>query len=56
MKRSIWTEEYNHLRKALKRIRLEGNLTQYELADLLQKPRTYVTKYENADRNLDFVR
>ena len=55
MKRSIWADEYLELRKILKSIRQQANLTQLELADLLEKPRTYVTKYENADRNLDFI-
>lgn len=55
MKRSIWDKEYNALRKALKKLRKDQGLSQLELANILDKPRTYVTKYETADRNLDFV-
>ena len=36
-------------------MRKQARLTQLELSQILDKPRTYVTKYENADRNLDFI-
>ena len=55
MKRSIWSEEYKTLRVLLREIRKKADLTQKQLAEILDKPRTYVTKYETADRNLDFV-
>lgn len=55
MRRSIWTENYIELRKALKEIRVSNNLSQLELSKLLDKHRTYVTKYENAERNIDFI-
>jgi len=55
MRRSIWTDEYQKLRKALKNMRVEAHLNQKDLAILLDKPRTFVTKYENADRNLDLL-
>lgn len=55
MKRSIWADDYLNLRKSLKKIRKEANQTQKELTITLDKPRTYVTKYELVDRNLDFL-
>ena len=55
MKRIIWDDEYNALRKALKKLRKNHGLSQLELSKIIDKPRTFVTKYETADRNLDFV-
>lgn len=55
MKRSIWTDDYSCLRKALKSMRIEEKLSQLQLVNLLDKPRIYVTKYKKADRNLDFL-
>lgn len=36
-------------------MRLEAGLTQFELAEKLDKPQSFVAKYEGGDRNLDFV-
>ena len=55
MKRSIWQSEYTQLRKALKTLRISKNLTQTELAKQLDKPQSYIAKYERGDRNLDFI-
>jgi len=55
MKKSIWDDSYNKLRKELKRIRKNAGLTQKQLAELLEKPQSYVSKYEIGDRNLDLI-
>ena len=55
MKKSIWDNSYIQLRYELREIRKEANLTQIELANKLQKHQSYVSKYENGDRNLDFI-
>lgn len=55
MKRSIWHPDYQTLRQVLKQIRLEAGYTQTELALKLEKPQSFVAKYENGDRNLDFL-
>lgn len=55
MKRSIWHSDYQSLRQVLKQIRLEAGYTQTELALQLEKPQSFVAKYENGDRNLDFL-
>lgn len=55
MKRSIWHSDYQSLRQVLKQIRLEAGYTQTELALKLEKPQSFVAKYENGDRNLDFL-
>jgi transcriptional regulator with XRE-family HTH domain len=43
------------VRKILKDRRIELKLTQTDLADRLDKPQSYVAKYESGERNLDFV-
>lgn len=55
MKKSIWDDSYKNLRKELKKIRKKAGLTQVQLADLLEKPQSYVSKYEIGDRNLDLI-
>lgn len=36
-------------------MRLDAELTQAQLAVRLGKPQSFVAKYENGDRNLDFL-
>jgi transcriptional regulator with XRE-family HTH domain len=55
MKKSIWDDAYIRLREELKNIRLQADLTQIELSEVLGKPQSYVSKYEIGDRNLDFI-
>lgn len=55
MKLSIWAEENEKLRTVLRNMRKKKGLTQTELADRLDMPRTFVTKYETARRNLTFI-
>lgn len=43
------------LRKALAQIRKNNKLHQSELARLLGKPQSYVSKYEIGERRLDFI-
>lgn len=55
MKKSIWEESYNLLRKELRLIRKGAGLTQLQLAKKLEKNQSYVSKYEIGDRNLDYI-
>jgi len=55
MRQSVWTPNYEFLRKELKQIRKDAGITQVELALLLDKPQSYISKYENGDRNLDYL-
>ena len=45
--------ERKRLQALLREIRLEKKLTQQEVADRLNKPQSYVSKYENGERKLD---
>ena len=56
MANKSWEEDRIRLRSALKHIRKEkGQLTQQELSNLLGKPQSYVSKYENGERKLDYI-
>jgi len=55
MKRSIWHQNYQILREELLKLRKEKNLTQVELSKKLNKPQSYVSKYEIGDRNIDVI-
>lgn len=43
------------LMAALKQARLEAGLTQTELADRLERPQSFVAKYENGERRVEVV-
>ena len=38
---------------ALKRIRIEKGVTQLQLANMLKKPQSFVSKYESGERRID---
>lgn len=50
-----WDEKREVLTALLKALRSEAGLTQTEMANLLGKPQSYVSKYESGERRLDFV-
>ena len=50
-----WTKEQKHLQVLLKKIRVEAKLTQKELAQKLNKPQSYISKYESGERRLDYL-
>lgn len=51
----LWDGRQVALRELLKNLRAEARLTQVEMANLLGKPQSYVSKYESGERRLDFV-
>lgn len=55
MKKSVWQGQYQILSAELRKMREEVGFTQNQLADKLNKPQSYVSKYESGDRNLDFI-
>jgi transcriptional regulator with XRE-family HTH domain len=52
MKRS---DAHNQLRDALLETRRKRGLTQVEIAALLNKPQSFVSKYESGERRLDVI-
>ena len=55
MPRSSFAARSVLLRPLLKRKRLDANLTQHALARRLQRPQSFVAKYENGERRLDLL-
>lgn len=53
--KSTYTAGYDELLQHLVRGRKRVGLTQSELADLLQRPQSFVSKYERRERRLDVV-
>jgi len=48
-------EYYDFLCGILVLLRKEKNLSQKELAELLEKPQSFISKYENGERRLDLI-
>lgn len=53
--KSIWSPEYNVFRLCMISARKKAKLTQAVLAKMLEKPQSFVAKYENGDRRLDVI-
>jgi transcriptional regulator with XRE-family HTH domain len=53
--KSVFSEEYNQFRKMLIEARKAANLTQAELSAKLERPQSYVSKYERGERRLDLI-
>lgn len=49
------SQKYEFLRAELKKTRLDASLRQIDLAKLLKKPQSYVSKIESGERNLDVI-
>lgn len=52
---SLSRYEYDIFRRCMIAVRKEAQLTQETLAKYLQKPQSFVAKYENGERRLDVV-
>lgn len=46
---------YEKLQSLLKELRKSKNIRQQELAEMLGRPQSYVSKYEGGDRNIDLI-
>lgn len=55
MKRTSKETQNEKLLRLLKRIRQEKGIRQVELADRLDVPQSFVSKYESGDRRLDIL-
>ncbi len=54
MSSSLHTHHYQVFRTLLVNARLASGFTQVQIAKKLGKPQSYVSKYENGERRLDF--
>jgi transcriptional regulator with XRE-family HTH domain len=55
MQKSRSTEAYRHLCELLIKARKKAGLTQAQLAERLDRPQSFVAKYESGERRLDVV-
>jgi transcriptional regulator with XRE-family HTH domain len=55
MPKSMFSPGYEHFRELLVQARKDAGLTQNEVASLLKRPQSYVSKYENGERRLDLI-
>ena len=55
MTRSVFSPAYLRLREWLVEARHARGISQVQLANLLGRPQTFVSKYERGERRLDFV-
>lgn len=53
--KTVYTKEYKVLCDWLVAKRQAAKLTQTELARLLHRPQSYISKYENGERRLDVL-
>ncbi|MGO1056700.1 helix-turn-helix domain-containing protein [Crossiella sp. CA198] len=55
MEKSIYSAEYQQLCALLQTLRLEAGLTQVQVAERLDEPQSFVSKYEAGQRRLDVI-
>ena len=55
MNKSIYSNDYKFLTKQLKSSRLEAELTQKEVANLLGKTQSYISKIEMGQIRIDVI-
>lgn len=55
MEKSIYSAEYQQLCALLRQLRRAAGLTQAEVAERLNVPQSFVSKYESGERRLDVI-
>ncbi|OBG38134.1 helix-turn-helix domain-containing protein [Mycobacterium sp. E3198] len=55
MEKSIYSAEYQQLCTLLRQLRREAGLTQARVAERLDVPQSFVSKYESGERRLDVI-
>jgi hypothetical protein len=53
--KSVFTPSYARFRELLIEARQSAGLTQWQLAERLKRPQSYVSKFERGERRLDVV-
>jgi transcriptional regulator with XRE-family HTH domain len=52
---SLHTKAYEEIIERLKKARINSGLTQFEVAQKLNKPQSYISKIEHRQRRLDIL-
>lgn len=55
MPKTIYSARHDELRALLATARRQSGLTQVQLADILNRPQSFVSKYEGGERRLDVI-
>lgn len=55
MEKSIYSAQYQQLCALLRQSREDAGLTQVEVAERLDVPQSFVSKYESGERRLDVI-
>lgn len=55
MKKSLAHSKHERLLWLLKKIRIDADLRQADVAEKLAQPQSFVSKYESGERRLDFL-
>lgn len=55
MVNNLWDKKQKAFQIAVKKLRVDSKKTQQEVADILGKPQSYVSKYESGERKLDYL-
>lgn len=53
--KSIYSDEYQQLCALLRQLRREAALTQVQVAERLDVPQSFISKYESGERRLDVI-
>ena len=53
--RALHSPPYQKLRRLLSEARVAANLTQLQVAERMQRPQSFVSKYEGGERHLDVI-
>jgi transcriptional regulator with XRE-family HTH domain len=52
---ALRVDEYLRFRNLLSTIRRERGFTQAQLAEKLHKPQSFISKFENGERRIDYI-
>lgn len=55
MPKAIYSQEHKYITKQLKNARLEAGLDQKEVAKLLGRTQSYISKVESGQRRIDII-
>lgn len=55
MSKTIYSKEHEYLVKQLKKARIEAGLDQNQVAKLLDKTQSYISKIESGQRRIDII-
>jgi len=55
MTESIFTKNYKYFLTKLKKARLEANFTQFDVAKIIKKPQSFISKCESGERRVDIA-